>query len=335
MTYYLLLLCISSFSCLYFFRKYALKKRLLDTPNQRSLHNTPTPRGGGIVFISLWILYATGFTLLSNWPLLQSIALLPPVLILAIVSFLDDKINLSAKWRFLVHLTTAFYFLITIGGFFVIDLGFIHFTSFILLTIFALFFIVWSINLFNFMDGSDGLAASEAIFIFLVAGFLLLHFQVEALAYLCFAMIAVVSGFLVWNWPPAKIFMGDVGSTCLGFLIAAIAILAQKYYEMPILLWLMLYGLFLFDATITLIRRMLKGEKWRESHRSHAYQRLVLSGWNHWQVLKASLFCNIVILGLVILATIWIKWAIVFMLIEYLGLALVYYKIEKIYPMPS
>jgi len=333
MPFYLILLFILSFIGCYCFKIYALKNDSFDHPNHRSLHTTPTPRGGGLVFIFLWLLFSFVFTYLHPSLFKESLALLPPVFVISLISFMDDKINLSSKWRFLIHLLAALYFLIfTIAGAgnFAIDLGLFTLNFFVLTFIFAFFFLIWSTNLFNFMDGSDGLAASEAIFILSVAGYILQKFQAMELAYLCFAMVAMLFGFLIWNWPRAKIFMGDVGSASLGFLIAAMALLAQKFYGMPLYLWLMLYGVFLFDATITLIRRILKRERWREAHRSHAFQRLALSGWSHRRVLLSKCLLNLGILVLVAMAIAWQHYCGIFILIEVIVLAYIYYRIEKI-----
>jgi Fuc2NAc and GlcNAc transferase len=329
----LLLLFVLSFAFTYFFRQYAFKNNLVDTPNNRSLHSVSTPRGGGVVFVTLWLVFTAIFTFFNNELWSQNFALLPAVIMIAIVSFIDDHINLSARWRFFIHFVAALYFLILIGGLPLINFGFFDLNSMALCSIFGFLFLIWSTNLFNFMDGSDGLASTEAIFVFLVGGALLFYYQAWQLAYLCFAIVSVVAGFLIWNWPTAKIFMGDVGSTSLGFLIAAIAILGQKFYGISILFWLMLYAVFIFDATITLLRRALKGEKYWEAHRKQVIHRLILSGWSHLQVLMAIAACNLFILIFIFLARTWPQWIVLFMIIEYTGLALLYYRVEKMHPM--
>ncbi len=330
----LIILFILAVILVYAFKQYAIKKGLLDNPNHRSAHTIPTPRGGGIVFIVLWLVFLIFYTVFNNYPTQQFFALFPALVALAIISFLDDKMSISSRWRFLLHFLAAFYFVVLLGGLPFINVGVFIIHQVWVFSVLSIIALVWSTNLFNFMDGSDGLAALEAIFIFLVGGLLLLlNYQAQELALICFALVASVAGFLCWNWPKAKIFMGDVGSACLGFLVVAVAILAQKFYDMPILLWIMLYGLFVFDATVTLVRRILMKEKWYEGHRSHAYQRLNKAGWSHQKILWVGLLSNLVILILVVIASLLPHFMPLFALVELFFLVLAYCWVERIFPM--
>jgi Fuc2NAc and GlcNAc transferase len=137
----------------------------------------------------------------------------------------------------------------------------------------AVLAIVWGTNLFNFMDGIDGIAAAEGLFI-AGAGGALLAGTAPAVTAALWVIAAACAGFLVWNWSPARIFMGDVGSGFFGFLLAAIAALTATQGLLPIPVWAILWGTFIADTGVTLVRRMLRGEQWWSAHRSHAYQRL-------------------------------------------------------------
>ena len=157
--------------------------------------------------------------------------------------------------------------------------------------------VVWMINLYNFMDGIDGLAGVEAVTVSAVAA-ILLWSQALDLVTSCLLLAAAVLGFLFWNWPPAKIFMGDVGSGFLGFVFAVLAIWSGKSGAVPLLIWLLLLGVFIVDATVTLVKRVARGEKLYEAHRSHVYQLAVQAGYSHKQVTLTVLLINIM-LGIV------------------------------------
>jgi Fuc2NAc and GlcNAc transferase len=153
--------------------------------------------------------------------------------------------------------------------------------------------IIWFINLYNFLDGINGYAGSEAVFL-AMAGFILFdssHFLVLAVA---------VLGFLVWNYNRAKIFMGDVGSTLLGYNIAIFTLYYANQEPSNLWVWIILFGLFWFDATLTLIRRKINGEKLSEAHKKHGYQRLTQAGWSHFKVTNYSILFNIIIFLLVL-----------------------------------
>jgi Fuc2NAc and GlcNAc transferase len=153
--------------------------------------------------------------------------------------------------------------------------------------------IVWAINLYNFMDGIDGLAAVEAVSVGTIAGALLLAAGSTALATVTLLVAAASGGFLGWNWAPARIFMGDVGSGFLGYTFGTLALLSHRSGAVPLTLWLLVMGVFLFDATLTLLRRIARTERWYQAHRSHAYQRLVQAGSSHARVTTLALLVNL------------------------------------------
>jgi Fuc2NAc and GlcNAc transferase len=152
--------------------------------------------------------------------------------------------------------------------------------------------IVWLINLYNFMDGIDGIAGGNAVVVALFGGLLAMRAGDLELGVVIMLVAGASMGFLVWNWPPARIFMGDVGSGFLGYLFGVIALVSQRHGPTGAAVWLLLLGVFVFDSTVTLARRVLRREQWYAAHRSHAYQRLVQSGRTHRQVTAAVLLSD-------------------------------------------
>ncbi len=196
------------------------------------------------------------------------------------VGYLDDRAALSAWLRLGVHLIAAILAVASLGVGAGIPFHLSAFQGVMAGSVLAVLAICWMTNLFNFMDGSDGIAASEAVFIASAAAWLICRKEGDAGLVLAMLTLAgATTGFLAWNWPPARIFMGDVGSGFLGFSLAALALAASARGLLRIEVWLILGGIFLLDATITLVRRAIGGEKWYEAHRTHAYQRLACR-WN-------------------------------------------------------
>lgn len=274
------------------YRRFAIEKSILDIPNDRSSHAAPTPRGGGVVFVVVWsatLAVLAGMGFIEAEPVWL---LLPPALLAAAVGFADDLFKLEAKTRFIFHLAAALLFLWNIGGYDGAWIGPWRIHAGFAGNIFAALWIVWSINLFNFMDGIDGIASVEAITVLVTGAVFLAAAGGGGYAAAALWAIASVGGFLFWNRPKAKIFMGDAGSYFLGFLIAAFALVGERRFNVPLLLWVILYGAFWFDATLTLARRAAAGERWYDAHRSHAYQRLAQSGWSHGKVVLAIVLIN-------------------------------------------
>jgi Fuc2NAc and GlcNAc transferase len=152
-------------------------------------------------------------------------------------------------------------------------------------------------NLYNFMDGIDGIAGVETLVLGLVTGLWFGSAGDAALAIFCLGLAGAALGFLLWNWDPARIFMGDVGSVSLGACFALLALIGSIQYELPFIAFLILYGVFLADASLTLLRRLWRREKWWQAHRSHYYQRAVQSGLSHAQVSSAVLLVNLLLAG--------------------------------------
>lgn len=269
-------------------RRHALQRDLLDHPNERSSHTAPTPRGGGL---ALAIVTLAGTLVLAAagalaWP--AAIGLVGGGALVAGIGWLDDLSPRHAALRAGVHAMAAAWLLYWIGGVGMLRLGAGPVPLGTFGNLLALGAIVWSINLYNFMDGIDGLAGGQAV-LAAGTGAALLAAGAPGLASLSAVVAGAGLGFLWWNWAPARIFMGDVGSGLLGFLFAALAILSDQGGGPGILTWAMLGGVFVADATLTLLRRMLRRERWYAAHRSHAYQRAVVSGWSHARVTGAAL----------------------------------------------
>lgn len=252
--------------------------RLVQMPNHRSSHDCPTPNGGGLGIVVAGSLAGIALVLLSGW--MVGGLLLGLAAVLAAVGLRDDMAHLPARVRFGVQVVVCAGGLIALGDLPALALsGGLAFqvTGWVLFGLLLLAG-VWWINLFNFMDGIDGIAGVQAIFMLLAGAVLALWAEPQAVYspvwmwMLCVAAATV--GFLLLNWPPAKIFMGDVGSTWLAFMVFALALLSVQAGWLSYAAWLVLAAVFVTDATVTLLTRMLRGERWYEAHRSHAYQRL-------------------------------------------------------------
>ncbi len=273
-------------------RRYALRREMLDIPNQRSSHSVPTPRGGGVAIV----IVASAAHLVAAWlyPGQAGLVLLLGMTLAgyATLGWLDDHYDLSTIVRLLVQLLLA---LAVMSWLIVNDFWIIGDLPAVILTGVAIVWMVWMANLYNFMDGIDGIAAVETLVLAVTAGAWFGAAGSEGIMLASLAVAGAAIGFLGWNWAPAKIFMGDVGSVSLGAFFALLALLGASVYAMPFSAFVILYGVFLVDASVTLLRRVVRGEKWWQAHRSHYYQRLVQSGWSHARVSTAVLIINVML----------------------------------------
>ncbi len=275
----------------YYIKNYAIKKSLVAEVTDRSSHSVPVPHGGGIAIAVTWFIGLIYLHFTNQIDPTLFYALLVGFVI-SIVSFFDDIYELSPKLRLSIQSAVALMGLYILGGLHSITFGIFDISNGVIVNIFAFIMIVWYINLTNFIDGIDGYLSGTFIFLSL-AGLILFggaHFGILAVSLL---------GFLYWNWNKAKIFMGDVGSTLLGYTIVIITIYYANQEASNLWVWITLYGLFWFDATVTLIRRKLNGEKLSQAHRKHAYQRLTQAGWSHAKVTLYAFMLNIIIFALV------------------------------------
>lgn len=302
-------------------RNYALKRAMLDMPNDRSSHTRPTPRGGGLAIVATFIAVLT-FMFTKN--LLSSpffLAMSLGSLSVAVIGFWDDHGHVPPCWRILVHFAAAGWALYCLGGVSSLlpggafaDIGWLGDAVGAVL-------IVWMLNLFNFMDGIDGIAAVEAICVAGGAAAIMWLQGGNSQLPLLLGLAAGCMGFLVWNWPPAKIFMGDVGSGFLGFVLSLFALSDHGETGMNLWSWLILSGIFLVDATVTLVRRICRGERFYLAHRSHAYQILSRRFDSHLKVTLGTLAINIVwLMPFAFLSAAYSEYAIGFLVIALLPL---------------
>jgi UDP-N-acetylmuramyl pentapeptide phosphotransferase/UDP-N-acetylglucosamine-1-phosphate transferase len=266
-----------SFASIYFIRKIAIKKSIMDFPGERSIHTRATPRGGGLAIVFSWYLYLIYCYFFGFMDVKLLLAMFPGIIIV-IVSLFDDLKGLSPYFRILAHLLASALGLLLLGGLNLIDFGMFQLSIKGITNILVLIGMVWCINIFNFLDGIDGYLGSEGVFLFLALALFARDFS-------CLVFAFCIVGFLLWNWPMAKIFCGDVGSTLIGYTLAIFAIYYQNTNRISLIIPIILSGLFWLDATVTLTRRLLNGENPRQRHLKHASQRLIKAGFTHSHVL--------------------------------------------------
>lgn len=274
MLWVLLILAVAGISCLFTFalRRYALSNSLIDIPNARSSHSVPTPRGGGVAIVVVFLvaLLLTPYIGDASWHWVGALA--GGGALVAVVGFLDDHGHIAARWRLMAHFVAAAWALLWLEGELILQLPGLTLSTAWLVYGLATFFLVWLLNLYNFMDGIDGIASVEAMSVCLGGAliyWLLGHHEKIPVLLL---LAAAVGGFLFWNFPRARIFMGDAGSGFLGLILGVLAVTATMVEPQLLWSWLILLGVFIFDATWTLFRRLARGDKFYEAHRSHAYQ---------------------------------------------------------------
>ena len=267
----------------------------MDIPNERSSHITPTPRGGGIAFVATSLI---GFLLLllnDGLNGTELFSLCCAGVIVAIAGHLDDRQKISgATVRLVLHAISAIILIVGVG----IPSELAIFDRIVITgivgSILGVVYLVWLLNLFNFMDGTDGIAASEAIFVALAGAFLTYHVLSDANHSAAAVILAASTfGFILYNWSPAKIFMGDVGSGFLGIVIGGLSLIAANQDAELLWVWIILLAVFVSDATVTLIRRLLRKQKPHVAHRSHAYQHLAIRLDSHAKVALLVLAINI------------------------------------------
>ena len=274
-------------------RAYALHRDLLDHPNDRSSHAVPTPRGGGVAIVAGFVLASSAWALAgdedrASWLWL---AIVPPALLVAAVGFVDDHRPLSARVRLLAHFVAAGWMMTLLGGLPTIPTPWGSLPLGVTGGILAVIATVWCLNLYNFMDGIDGIAGSEAVFVALAAAAL---GGTSAPAFVPLVALAAASaGFLTFNWPPARIFMGDAGSGFLGLVLAALLLSLHVSGHLTLGAGLILLGAFLADATVTLLVRLRRGQALHQAHRSHAYQRAARRFGAHRSVTLGVLAINL------------------------------------------
>ena len=287
------------------FRRFLVRRRIMDIPNGRSSHSLPTPRGGGMIIVALSLVGFLGCWLLyPDWPLSVLLILLSGAALIALEGWLDDLYSFPARQRFLCQ---AVIVNLVVWGLISSSPGFSSFPGGLYLgkivPLAVIFWVMGLINAYNFMDGIDGLAGIQAVsagFGWAVLGWL----DGQMLVSLMGLIIASASlGFLGHNWSPARIFMGDVGSAFLGYIFAMMAVISFQKNPRLLFAGILLVWPFIFDASFTFLRRLMNRENVFSAHRTHLYQRLIISGYSHRSV--AWLYLGLDLAGFV-LAIFWV-----------------------------
>jgi UDP-N-acetylmuramyl pentapeptide phosphotransferase/UDP-N-acetylglucosamine-1-phosphate transferase len=288
-------------------RGWAKRRAILAVPNERSLHDHPMPQGGGIgiVVITLagFLVYAAR---IQEWTRGATLAFLLGAVVIAAISWVDDLRTLPVALRLIAHGIAAVVVILGVGTWQELSLPLLGEIDLGWLGIVITFvWIVGLTNAYNFMDGIDGIAGSQAVAAGLgwaILGWLGDQHLVGVLGLL---LASTCLGFLGHNWPPARIFMGDVGSAFLGYSLAFLPVVAAQDAPRYMVAGVLLVWPFIFDTVFTFIRRLMKGENVLSAHRSHLYQRLILSGYSHRYV--TLLYILLALTGM-LLAFAWMRW---------------------------
>jgi len=295
-------------------RQYALQHVILDIPNERSLHVTPIPRVGGLAIVAIFLLIILSFTWLDKIELNLCYALCGGGGLIAFIGYCDDLYTIKARYRLLTHFIVALWAVYWLDGLQSINLGTIEINLSIFGHLVTVIAIVWCINFYNFMDGIDGLAGSEGIFISIMSGIMLWLLGKYDMAIILLLLSATIAGFTIWNWAPAKIFLGDVGSGFLGYVFAVLALATVNTHDLPIAFWIILLSVFLWDATFTLFSRIYQGKVWYEAHKDHAYHQFIIYGATHKQVTLGISMVNLVFLSpMAYTLCWWPEWTLLFL----------------------
>jgi UDP-GlcNAc:undecaprenyl-phosphate/decaprenyl-phosphate GlcNAc-1-phosphate transferase len=297
---------IATFLLLEMFLRCPMLISIRDIPNERSLHTKSIPRIGGIALMA-------GVSI--TCPLLRekpSVFVVLPIIVLVVISLVDDIRGVAPKWRFLAHFCGAAIFI----------LGQLQLS--LMFAIPFIFAVVWMINLYNFMDGSDGLAGGMAMIGFSMYGVAALLADRNDLAVVSFSIAASAIAFLIYNFYPAKVFLGDVGSITLGFAAGSIGLLGWNSGVWPLWFPLLVFSPFIVDATVTLLKRLAHRERFWEGHREHYYQRMVRMGWGHSKTALLEHGLMVCIGGSAVIA---LRWSPSMQVVLLVGCALVYFGI--------
>lgn len=306
---------------------HAKQRQLLDIPNERSSHSVPTPTGGGMAIVFSYVGFLVAAGLIFHVSDVQVYILAFTGVALAVVGYIDDHRHIPAQWRLLIHFAVAALLLASFDELPGVSVLGWYWQSGWLLSGLCLVALVWLLNLFNFMDGIDGIAGVEAVTCLCGATLILWVTGSSSWPLILLALAGCVLGFLVFNWPPAKIFMGDAGSGFLGFMLGALALATSASGHISLWSWIILLAVFIGDSTLTLLRRAKRKEKVHEAHRSHAYQVLSRKWGSHLHVTLLVLAVNLLwLLPLAGLASIWPSIGLVLCILAYGPLVWFMYK---------
>ena len=301
---------------------YSKKMGMMDIPNRRSSHSQPTPKGGGLGFFVVFTMISLGFySFLPEYrPIVSPLLFGGPVVIL--LGWFDDRYSLSVFFRLLVHFLVAILIYTFVTQTFKVQLN-ISFLpeQFWINSVFCIFFITWFINLYNFMDGVDGQAASTAIVGSLLMAVVANIHDAYKISMIYCLISYTVGGFLFYNWNPAKIFMGNTGSYFLGFLFASLALISKVHADVSFYSHLIIFGFFIFDTTFVLLLRLLKRKSLFKAHQTFIFHKLVKKGWSHGKI--STFYVMVMILWLfplANLASIYDSQGLVIVMVAYLPL---------------
>lgn len=293
---------LSYFSCLWALRL-AQKSGMIALPGERQSHSHATPTGGGLGLVFSIVITTVCLELIISLPVFWWQNMLPGVLLLAVVGWRDDRVPVSSFVRLVVQLVVSIWLI----GFasWAFSLKDVFVVAVIILSI------VWLMNVYNFMDGSNGMAGFQGVFAGLVMAGMFQAGGEQAMALIALAVAAACAGFLPLNFPNARVFMGDVSSVPLGFMFASFATYGLYTGSLDLPISILIMSVFLVDATLTLLARAFRGERWYTAHAHHVYQRLIALGWSHRQVLVLYQAINVfLVLPVIVLATIYPQYAI-------------------------
>ena len=277
--------------------RYAHRRNLIDQPGQRRSHSEPTPRGGGIGIVVATIAILVGeILLLPREAFPDLLACVCAVILVAAVGWVDDHGGLAARWRFLAHCIAASLVFVPVMIAPAISMR-PPVPTLALIVLFAIVWLslVWSINLHNFMDGINGLLGCQALFVFLALAVLARCAGGDADAWHLCALAAAVAAFIPFNFPRARVFMGDVGSGALGLLIGIAVLRQMSLGGIAPLSGVATCSAFVIDASCNLVSRMLRGKRWYSAHREHLYQWMVRAGMSHARVVSVYMAWNLLI----------------------------------------
>jgi Fuc2NAc and GlcNAc transferase len=303
-----------SFLACWLAMKLAQRSGMIALPGERQSHLKATPTGGGLGMIITMLIISLVIQHFQDLPVYWWLNMLPGIVLLALVGWLDDKRPVSATIRLLVQFTVSLYLLLCMRF-----LGPAINAGMIGITVIAM---VWLMNLYNFMDGSNGMAGFQGLFCSLVFAVLFQLGGHSSMAMIALVVAAACIGFLPLNFPVAKVFMGDVASVPLGFIFAAFSV--YGIYQGIFAFWaaVLIMSVFLVDASLTLAARVIQREQWYTAHKQHVYQRLIEQEWSHSQVLIAYQAINVVmVLPAIVLVTMYPQYAIVTTLLMLLVLS--------------
>ena len=283
-----------SFVLTHLVRKTAIKRNKFDIPNERSSHQNPTPRGGGVAVVAAFVFGLLALLIRGDMASESFYAIVLPGVLVAAIGYLDDLGRVTAaRLRLIGHFVAAVIAVYILDGLppmpvfaETLDIGLVG-------NIIAVLFLVWMLNLFNFMDGIDSITGVEALTSCLILTIFLINKSETELWQVPALMCAAVIGFLYFNWPPARIFLGDIGSGFIGFTIGTISLVIAR--SQPLITWavIILLGVFIVDATVTLIRRLIDKQRISTAHRSHAFQHLANNADRHLKVSLSIAAVNI------------------------------------------